>query len=91
MHLQYGVQSATGTYRALERFPKRIGVLFRIVNVQQRLRFRFGGHCTPRRCRVQRDRLAAAAHAVVLRIIAANCSGNTHTHVSIVFRQGCTL
>jgi len=71
------------THRALERFSKRIGVLFRIVDVQQRLMFRFGGRGTPRRCRVQRDRLAAAARPVVLRIIAANCSEThvTHTHV----------
>lgn len=69
------------THRALERFPKWVGVLFRIVDVQQRLVFReFRRRGTARWRRVQRDRLAAAtACSVVLRITAAHCL-DTYTH-----------
>lgn len=63
------------THRALEWFSKRIGILFRIINVQQRLVFRFRGRGggSPRRRRVQRDRLATATRPIVLRVIAAHC------------------
>lgn len=68
------------THWALERFPEWVGVLLRVVDVQQRLVFRFGGSGrTTRRRRVQRCRFAAATRPVVLRIIAAHCS-DTHTH-----------